>query len=64
VYEKVGDGKFFIAKGIVTTFHCASLKYPTWRIHSNRNHGHNAHTNNLKKKIIIGHHVQVFKTAY
>jgi hypothetical protein len=26
------------------------FKILTWRIHSNRNHGHNAHTNNLKKK--------------
>jgi hypothetical protein len=24
--EKDDDGKFFIAKGIVATFHCASLK--------------------------------------
>jgi hypothetical protein len=28
VCEKVGDEKFFIAKRIVATFHCVSLKNP------------------------------------
>jgi hypothetical protein len=46
--EKVGDGKFFIAKGIVTTLHCASLKNPP-KLQLNRNHEHNALANNLKK---------------